>query len=266
MSRIAIVQEYSIIGEKVRNLEKAIGLISRAAEQGAQLVLFPELYLTGYSIEENIQELAEKVSGRSINKLRKIARNNQISICMGFPEIEHRSKEIFNSMVCLSDKGDILAVYRKIHLFGEEKKYFSPGNEFQIVDTPIGRVGFLICYDLEFPEMARMLTLQGADVLLVSTANMKPWCDHQDVYVRARAMENQIFLALANIVGKEKNYIFCGNSVIVNPMGKILAQANMQEPALLIAEINTADISKIRNSKVNYLTDRRPGIYQLLSK
>ncbi len=250
MSSIAIVQEYSVAGEKAHNLEKATGLISRAAEQGARLVLFPELYLTGYLIDEKIADLAEEASGPSVNELSKMARANHISVCMGFAELEQRSKKIFNSVACLSDKGDLLTVYRKTHLFDAEKTYFSPGNQCQIVDTPIGRAGFLICYDLEFPEMARMLALQGAEVILVSTANMQPWCDHQDVYVRARAMENQVFLALANTIGKQKKFIFCGNSILVDPMG----------------ELETAAISKSRSSEINYLRDRRPSIYQLSAK
>ena len=265
LARIAVVQGDCTLGDKARNLKRAAILIDRAAEQDAALVLFPEMYLTGYLLQENTRELAETVSGPSIKKLAKIAQSRQISICMGFPELEPSNREIFNSAVCLSDQGEILTVYRKIHLYDEEKKYFSVGSEIKIAETAIGRAGFLICYDLEFPELARMITLKGTDVLLVSTANMKPWGNYQDVYVKARAMENQIFLALANRVGKEKNLVFCGNSVVVDPMGQILAGADMQDPALLIADIDLSSIRKARSGGVNYLRDRRPEIYQLLS-
>lgn len=265
LARIAIVQDDCILGEKAQNIEKASGLIKCAAEQNAGLVLFPEMYLTGYALGDNIHQLAEAVSGPGIDELAQIAKTNQICICMGFPELDPASCKIFNSLVCLSARGDILAVYRKIHLFDEEKKYFSPGSKIKIVETPLGRTGFLICYDLEFPEMTRMIALQGAEVVLVATANMHPWRGHQDVYVTARAMENQVFVALANRIGREKDLVFCGSSGLVDPMGRILARADTFDPALLIAEIDLSSLAKARSSSVNYLRDRRPEIYQPLS-
>jgi predicted amidohydrolase len=124
LALIAIVQDDCLWGEKAKNLEKAAGLIKAAAQQNARLVLFPEMYLTGYALEDDIQQLAEAVSGPSIDALAQIAKTNQICICMGFPELDPASRQIFNSLVCLSDRGDILAVYRKIQLFDEEKKIF----------------------------------------------------------------------------------------------------------------------------------------------
>ena len=265
MARIAIVQDDCILGEKAQNIEKASGLIKSAAEQNARLVLFPEMFLTGYALGDDIHQLAEAVSGSAIDALAQIAKRNQICICMGFPELDPASRKIFNSLVCLSDRGDILAVYRKIHLYDEEKKYFAAGSKIVILETPLGRTGFLICYDLEFPEMARMIALQGAAVVLVATANMHPWRDHQNVYVTARAMENQVFLALANRIGQEKDLVFCGSSSLVDPMGRILVRADTFEPALLIAEIDLSRLAKARSSSVNYLRDRRPEIYQPLS-
>jgi predicted amidohydrolase len=256
------VQDDCILGEKAQNIEKASGLIKSAAEQKADLVLFPEMYLTGYALGDNIHLLAEAVSGPAITALARIAQTNQICICMGFPELDPVSRKIFNSLVCLSDRGDILAVYRKIHLFDEEKKYFAAGSKIKIVATPLGRTGFLICYDLEFPEMARMNALQGAEVVLVATANMHPWRGHQDVYLTARAMENQVFLALANRIGREKDLVFCGSSGLVDPMGRLLARADTVDPAVLIAEIDRNSLAKARSSSVNYLRDRRPEIYQ----
>ena len=262
---IAIVQDDCVLGKKTENIGNAIGLIKRAAEQNAELILFPEMYLTGYALEDKILQMAEAVSGPSIEILAQLARKNKISICMGFPELEPASRKIFNSLVCLSGRGDILAVYRKIHLFGEEKKYFCSGREIKVAETPLGRTGFLICYDLEFPEMARMIALQGTEVLLVATANMHPWCYQQDIYVKARAMENQVFLALANRIGREKNLVFCGSSRLVDPMGYVQAGADDRLPALLIEDIDRSRIAEVRNSSVNYLKERRPEIYRPLS-
>jgi 5-aminopentanamidase len=265
LAQVAIVQDDCVLGDKAQNLDRAKGLIQRAAEQNAGLILFPEMYLTGYVLEDKILKLAEAVSGPSIEILAQLARTNKISICMGFPELEPASRKIFNSLVCLSGRGYILAVYRKIHLFDEEKKYFSSAREIKIVETPLGRTGFLICYDLEFPEMARMIALQGTDVLLVASANMHPWCYQQEIYVKARAMENQVFLALSNRVGREKNLVFCGGSSLVDPMGISRIEADARSPALLIEDIDRNRIAEARNDSVNYLRDRRPEIYRPLS-
>ena len=266
MARIAIVQDDCILGEMGRNLEKASGLIMRAAEQDAGLILFPEMYLTGYALGENTHKLAQTVPGPAIDELAQMAKTNQICICMGFPELDPTTRKIFNSLVCLSARGEILSVYRKIQLYDEEKEFFSAGDEIKVAQTPLGRTGFLICYDLEFPELARMVALQDADVLLIATANMHPWCNQQDIYLKARAMENQIFLALANRIGQEKDFIFCGSSAVVDPQGRTLAGAGTQDPALLIADIDPSSVVKARSSNANYLEDRRPDIYRPLSQ
>ena len=114
-------------------------------------------------------------------------------------------------------------------------------------------------------ELARMISLQNVEVLLVATANMDPWGSQQDVYVKARAMENQIFLALANRIGRENDLVFCGSSAVVDPMGRILAGAGRRDPALLIADIDLADVEKTRSSGANYLADRRPEVYRPLA-
>lgn len=265
MSRIAVVQEDCYWGEAARNIEKASGLISRAAAQEAGLILFPEMYLTGYALGDKTHKLAVSVAGPVIDELALIAKKNQICVCMGFPELDPVTRNIFNSLVCLSDQGEILMVYRKIQLYDDEKDFFSAGDEVKVVQTPLGRTGFLICYDLEFPELARMIALQDAEVLLVATANMHPWCPQQDVYVKARAMENQIFLALANRIGREKDLVFCGSSVVVDPLGRILAGADTQDPALLFADLDSGMIGNARSNGVNYLGDRRPEVYRPLA-
>ena len=264
MTRIAVVQDDCFLGETARNIAKAAVLIKRAAEQKAALILFPEMFLTGYALGDKTSKLAVTVGNSVIDELAQLARKHQICICMGFPELDPVSRNIFNSLVCLSDQGEILAVYRKIQLYDDEKNWFCAGKEVNVVQTPLGLTGFLICYDLEFPELARMVALQDAQVLLIATANMHPWCPQQDVYVKARAMENQTFLALANRIGREKKFVFCGNSVVVDPMGRILAGTGGQDPALLIADIDLDSVAKVRSGGTNYLGDRRPGVYRTL--
>jgi predicted amidohydrolase len=266
LARIAIVQEDSHLGDTSRNLERACGIIQHAAERGAHLVLFPEMFLTGYAIKEDAGRLAEEISGVSIGRLKQVAQRYRIEVCMGFPELEPASGKIYNSLACLSDQGLVRCVYRKIHLYDQEKRYFHPGSEITLADTAIGRAGFLICYDLEFPEPARVLALQGAHILLVATANMKPWCGHQDTYAKSRAMENQVFLAIANRIGTENEMVFCGGSACVDPMGKILCNADGQTPAVLLADIDIGALASARYSSIDYLRDRRPEVYTGLSR
>jgi len=266
LARIAIVQEDSRLGETSRNLERACGIIHHAAERGAQLVLFPEMFLTGYAIKEDACHLAEEISGASIGRLTQDAQRYRIDVCMGFPELEPASGKIYNSLAYLSNRGMVRCVYRKIHLYDQEKRYFHPGNETMLADTALGRAGFLICYDLEFPEQARVLAMQGAGILLVSTANMEPWCGHQDIYTKSRAMENQVFLALANRIGREDEMVFCGGSACVDPMGKVLCKADGQTPAVLLADIEEGALSSARSSSIDYLRDRRPEVYRGLSR
>ena len=266
MLRIAVVQEDCKLGDKGYNLQCASALITQAAKEGARLVLFPEMFLTGYLLKKELSELAEEVSGPSINKLAKLAKTNKIHICMGFAERDSESETIFNSLVCLSEQGEILAVYRKTHLFDEEKDYFVSGNQAIIAETEIGRIGFSICYDFEFPEWPRINALQGAQLLLVSSANMEPWAEDQEIYAKARAMENQMFVALANRVGKDDNFLFCGNSIVVDPMGNALKKADKDNSDLLLANIDFEQVKEARNSSINYFRDRRYDIYGMIGE
>jgi predicted amidohydrolase len=195
-----------------------------------------------------------------------MARNTGIIICVGFAERDSESKAIFNSLVCLSEQGEILAVYRKTHLFDEEKDYFISGNQAIIAETAIGRIGFSICYDFEFPEWPRINALQGAQLLLVSSANMEPWAEDQEIYAKARAMENQMFVALANRVGKDDRFLFCGNSIVVDPRGNTLQKADKDNSALLLANLDFERLEAVRNSSINYLIDRRYDIYGMIGE
>lgn len=264
--RIAVVQEDCKLGNKGHNLECASALITQAAKEGARLVLFPEMFLTGYLLKRELLELAEEVSGPSINKLAKLAKTNKIHICMGFAERDPRIEAIFSSLVCISDQGQILAVYRKAHLFDVEREYFEPGDKAIVAETAIGRIGFSICYDFEFPEWPRINALQGAQLFLVSSANMEPWAEDQEIYAKARAMENQMFVALANRVGKDDRFLFCGNSIVIDPTGNTLKKADKDNSSLLIANIDFEQVKEVRNSSINYFRDRRYDIYGMIGE
>ncbi|UCD81229.1 MAG: carbon-nitrogen hydrolase family protein [Desulfobacterales bacterium] len=266
LARIAVVQEDCKLGDIGYNLERAAALITRAAEEGARLVLFPEMFLTGYLLSEELRTMAEDVSGASIRRLAQLAATHRIHVCTGFAERTPQSGGIFNSLVCLSERGEILSIYRKAHLYDEEKNFFIPGNQAVVADTAIGRVGFLICYDIEFPEWSRINALRDAQLILVASANMEPWSAYQDTYAQARAMENQLYVAIANRIGRDGNFLFCGSSIVVDPMGNILTKADRQHPALLTAEIDLQRVKDARTSSLKYLQDRRAELYGGLVK
>jgi len=266
MDRIAVVQDFCFPGAKAGNLAKAGRWVAEAAGQGAQLVLFPELYLTGFGFEgPTAPGLAENLDGAAMDFLKTLAHRHRLWILMGFPERDPVSGRVFNSLVCLTDQGAVAGCYRKVHLFDREQAVFDRGDASVVIDTPLGRAGLLICYDIEFPELARCLALQDARLLLVASANMVPWCPQQEIFARARAAENQVFLALANRVGQEAGFRFCGRSICVDPWGRVTARANARGPQLLVAELAPEHGRPPQGAAVDYLRDRRPEVYAALS-
>ncbi len=229
-----------------------------AAEQGAQLLIFSEMFLTGYNIGDKVLELAETKDGPSRQKAAMIAREANIALLYGYPE--RFETAVFNSAILIDRTGTMLANYRKTHLYGEEEnRLFQPGDYFVVAEIEGVKVGLLICYDVEFPEAVRALALAGAELIAVPTALMQPYCRIAQHVVPVRAFENQIFIAYANRCGYEADLNYCGLSCIVGPDGKDLKRAGTSEE-LLVAELNIAHIRTSR--EVNpYLRDLRSTLY-----
>jgi predicted amidohydrolase len=229
-----------------------------AAEQGAQLLICSEMFLTGYNIGDKILELAETADGPSRQKAAMIAREANIALLYGYPE---RSETVVsNSAILIDRNGTMLANYRKTHLYGqEENRLFQPGDYFVIAELEGVKVGLLICYDVEFPEAVRSLALAGAELIAVPTALMRPHCRIAQHVVPTRAFENQVFVAYANRCGHEADLNYCGLSCIVGPDGKDLVRAGTSE-RLFVAEINLAHIRASREENP-YLRDLRSTLY-----
>ncbi|MOA28301.1 (R)-stereoselective amidase [compost metagenome] len=169
-------------------------------------------------------------------------------------------------MQLIDANGERLCNYRKTHLFGDlDRSMFSPGEgDFPVVELNGWKLGFLICYDLEFPENARRLALDGAELILVPTANMIPFDFIADVSVRSRAFENQCYVAYANYCGHEGDIHYCGQSSIAAPDGSRIAQAGLDE-ALIVGELDRQLMIDSRAAN-RYLSDRRPELYGALNK
>ncbi|MBT8769387.1 carbon-nitrogen hydrolase family protein [Metapseudomonas boanensis] len=262
--RIALYQCPPLPLEPAANLERLQRRAAEAAAQGAALLVCPEMFLSGYNIGlDAVSALAEHRDGPWAARVAEIAREHGIAILYGYPE--HSAEgAIFNSVQLIDKRGDSLGNYRKTHLFGDlDNSMFSAGgNDFPLVELNGWKLGMLICYDVEFPENARRLALAGADLVLVPTANMVPYDFVAEVLVRARAFENQCYLAYANYCGSEGEIHYCGLSSVAAPDGGLSASAGRDE-TLIFADLDRQKLEASRAS-ITYLKDRHPELYHPL--
>lgn len=244
------------------NLERLQHQAQLAAERGAQVLVCPEMFLSGYSIGlEAVQRLAEADDGPSAMKVVEIAQAQRIAIVYGYPERADDGR-FYNAVQLIDAHGRSLCNYRKTHLFGElDRSMFSAGpDHFPVVELDGWKLGLLICYDIEFPENARRLAMEGAELILVPTANMTPYDFICNVTVRARAQENQCYLVYANYCGAEGEIQYCGQSSIIGPDGSLLAMAGHDECQLL-AELDRGRVMRGREA-FPYLADLRRDLHR----
>nr|WP_314478006.1 carbon-nitrogen hydrolase family protein [uncultured Pseudomonas sp.] len=259
--RIALFQAMPAPLDVPGNLQRLRHQAQLAASQGASLLVCPEMFLTGYNIGTGqVRQLAETWDGSSAQAIMQTARTHGIAIAYGYPERDHDGA-IFNSAQLIAADGSSLGNYRKTHLFGElDRAMFEEGpDHFPVVELDGWKVGLLICYDIEFPENARRLALNGAELILVPTANMKPYDFVCQVTVRARAQENQCYLVYANYCGSEADIDYCGQSSIIGPDGSALSMGG-QEEGLLLAEVQRETVAQGRRA-FPYLSDLRQALH-----
>jgi predicted amidohydrolase len=260
---ISIYQMQPISGDAAANLSKIAQAAAAAADMGADLLVTPELSVTGYALAPaQFAEIAEGRDGDIIAALSEIAAEFEIAICAGFAEKD--GEGVYNSAVLVGPEGTT-EFYRKAHLYGDaERAAFVPGGDAPHVFDFAGiRTAMLICYDVEFPEYVRTLALAGAELVLVPTALPAGLISRRvaDMVVPTRAFENGLFIAYADLCGDEGALSYGGRSVVVGPDGEELARAGMRE-TLLVAEIDRSAYDDCRKQNP-YLTDRRPGLYRL---
>ncbi len=256
--RIAIHQGAGQSGQVGKNLAAMGQAAEKAAAGSVDLLLFPEMFLTGYNIGDQVQQLAEPVDGPSAAAVSALARSLGLAILYGYPEREGTA--VHNAALLVDRQGAVVANCRKAHLFGsEEKRLFRPGNHLVSTQLEGLQVGILICYDAEFPEAVRHLALSGADLLLVPTALMEPYTIVATTVMPTRAWENQVFIAYANHCGEENGMTYTGLSCILAPDGSELARAGPGED-FLTAEIDLEAYAESRRNNP-YLSDRRPALY-----
>lgn len=231
-----------------------------AKSNKADLIIFPEMALTGYNIgAERIRKLAQPRDGAMIKDLRDMARRHDIALVCGFPELD--GVRVFNAAAFIDGQGTVLAICRKAHLFGQiDRAAFSAADALcPVVRFGDWSLGLAICYDVEFPELVRAQTLAGADAVLVPTANMLPYTGVCTRVVPARAEENEIFIAYANRVGREGQFDYCGLSCVVGPDGLDLARAADVED-MIFADLSKDHQLRVRKS-LSHIRDRRSDLY-----
>ena len=260
--RVALAQLSPNLFDKRKNLAKAEEAIRLAASRKAAVILFPELFLTGYSLGDHAVEMAEEVDGPSLRYVAKLAGLHHIAVLMGYAELSPNGQQAFDAVFVVDPKGKISGSYRKTHLFHNETGWFVPGDKPLIIDFGFGRIGLLICYDLEFPEAVRDLALRGAQWVATCTGNMSPNQHIQEIFVQSRAAENRLWVAVANRVGREADLDFFGCSAVADPNGELIVQADERE-TILFADIDLLRADQARLN-ANYLADRRPGLYHTL--
>jgi predicted amidohydrolase len=271
--RIAVVQMEPVWKDEQANWEQIGRSLDRLAGQGVQLAVFPECSLSGYDLSPaELPRFAHPIPGPQSERLVQLARKHGLHLQIGVLE-KGGGDRYFNSCLFASPQG-LIGSYRKTHLphLGVDR-YLEPGDRLgPVYETEIGRIGSLICYDLRFPEPARVLSLLGAQIILISTAWPKSATLYPEFLAQTRAAENGIFLAAANRIGREGSTAYLGRSLVIDPNGSILAEASTAQPAALVCDIDPgAGGGKHRvfipgEYELDLFGDRRPDLYHVLTK
>jgi omega-amidase len=247
------------LGEPDRNLETAKALAAQASARGSDVLVLPELWSTAYDLERAGQHATAPDAG-IFAAVAGLAREHGLYITGSLLGKLPRGG-VGNTAVLFSPDGQALATYSKIHLFRlmDEEQYLTAGDELALAETPWGKSGLAICYDLRFPEQFRAYALAGASVVFVPSEWPHPRLAHWRTLLRARAIENQFFVVACNRVGESRGARFFGHSTIVDPWGELVVEGGEQE-MLLTATINTAQVAEVRQ-RIPIFADRRPDIY-----
>lgn len=261
--KIGIAQIKVINSNPLENLQKAEKFISDAALQNIELICFPEMFLTGFNW--NFLNSDKNSFEKYIIPLGALAKKHNIWINGSMPELNEEGK-ICNTSILFNSNGERAAAYRKIHLFSymKENEHLAAGNKLAAIDAPWGKTGLSVCYDLRFPGMFQTYAINGVKLQLHPAAWPYPRLEHWQTLTKARAIENQMFIAAANQVGEEdfgKNgaVTYFGNSMIIDPWGKVLVQGNDKDEILLTTEIDLVMVDEIRNS-ITVFEDRNPEL------
>lgn len=269
------------------SLKRHLSCLEEAAAAGAELVVFPETSLQGYpavlahgqdqEVLARVYDVAEPLDGPRVAELSAAARDLGVHVIFGMTERGSRPGVVFNSTV-LAGPGGIVGTYRKVHVGITEQVIWSRGQDWPVYDTPLGRIGMLICYDQAWPESCRELTLRGAELLVMSTAwSLRPHepspeeslsAEHYQLFGKARAVENQRWFISSNFTGPLGGLTFFGHSQVIDPLGQVVAATGSgPEQSMVLADIDVRggiEAAQARSRGPRLWRDRRPETYTSL--
>ncbi|MFZ1038504.1 MAG: carbon-nitrogen hydrolase family protein [Candidatus Bathyarchaeia archaeon] len=267
--KIALAQIECKRADKTDNIRKIEQTTQHARKQGAELIVFPELSLTGYVVRDEIYELAEPIPGPATEAVEKIAQKTKTYIVFGMPELSEKAQATIHNTAVLVGPEGLIGKYQKMYLpthsVFEEKRYFRPGYQAAAFDTKLGKIGLIICYDIFFPEVSRLTRLEGAQLIVCISASPAIRRMFFETLTVARALENTAFLAYVNLVGIEDGLQFCGGSKLVGPNGRILAKAKYDKEDMIMGTVNYAHIRPVE-AFVPTLRDLRPELFDKLKE
>lgn len=256
--KTCLAQIYTVKGDPAANLKKMVAAINEAAAKGADLVCFSELFYSGYDVsKETLETLAIYADGSEMDEIRAMAADAGVHVLISYPEKDRVSGDVFISASLIDDAGEMLLNHRKTYRWGDEKDKVSGGSGYEVCDTKFGKVGVLICYEMEYPEPARILMLQGAEIVLITSAFSET--DEMHTYLSALAIQNQFYILSTNDVCEEAPYR--GTSCIVDQYGKVIETLDDKE-GMLYCDIDLNNNN--RRDTAPHMTDLNKDTFMMM--
>ncbi len=266
---LGLIQLEPKLGDTAYNCQHSIELIRKAAAKGAQICVLPETAITGYDLtiydQQAFYDMAETLDGPTVTALRATAKELGVYIVAGMALRTPEAPVMENAMVFIQDDGELGETYFKNHLFGPEQQYFIKHNRFPVYDTKYGKIGLMCCYDANFPEPGRLLTLKGAELILHSATWRREDEDVWHLMLPCRAAENVVFFASTNTFGQAPSRYTFGRCKVINPRGVVVAETGMWEEEVLVATIDLDQVAQWRKEML-YLDDLNPTVYGQLDE
>ena len=285
--KVTLVQFAPVWLKRQENAERMKNFADKAAGEGAQLIVFPELANIGYIVpvqpgqvskpELNSAEFATKyiraaepIPGPTTELLAKVARKHEVYVVVGIAQLHPTiPMTLYNSAALIGPSG-VIGIQHKMHLPAQERHYFCPGNTAEVYSTDLGNIGMAICYDGRFPEMIRVLALKGAEIICTIWAVPKAkeiigTFDSLKYRAHTRANENLVYFIACSRSGREGNTEFIGRSAVAAPNGEVIAFCDSEEETTLTAELYNDELIKAR-TLLNVFSDRRPEMYSIISR
>lgn len=271
--KLALCQ-MNVIDNKEENIKNATFMINECSSQDVDFIVLPEMFNCPYSNDKFIEYAEEEKSSTTLDKISELAKKNDVYILAGsIPEKE--DERLYNTSYLFDKNGNIIAKHRKMHLFDidvkgkitfKESDVLTAGDNVTIAETEFGKIGIGICYDVRFPELARLMVENGALILFYPGAfNMTTGPAHWELLFRSRALDNQVYcVGVAPALNKDASYHSFGHSIIANPWGEIIAEADEKEN-LIISEIDLDEIKRIRE-ELPLLKNKREDLYEVKRK